>query len=148
MPDSRAALSPMQAFMLQGVFAAVVVGALLPIGLSALFLAIRAAPITDAVQYGELYLSGGNAAVVGCVCLMAARPDKAINAAIAALFVVTVIVGPCYACAAYFSVQAIIHQTVSRSVAVVGGASAAAVGVFVALAFVWLGVYRTGITTN
>jgi hypothetical protein len=142
MRESRATLSAMQTFMLQGVFAAVVVGACLPIGLVAFFLAIRAAPLAEAVRYGELYLSGGNAAVVGCVCLMAARPEKAVNSAIAALFAVTLIVGPCYAGAAYFSVQGVIHQSASRGVAVAGGAVAAIVGICIALGFVWMGAYR------
>jgi hypothetical protein len=136
----------MQAFMLQGVFAAVVVGACLPIGLVVMFLAIRTSPLSNAVQHGELYLAGGNAAVVGCVSLMAARPENPANAAISALFVVTLIVGPCYAFAAYFSVQGIVHQTVSHGVAVAGGVVAAFVGVCVALVFVWLGVYRRDAT--
>jgi hypothetical protein len=140
--DARQDLSPMQAFMLQGVFAGVVVGACLPVGLVVFFLAIRAAPLAEAVHHGELFLSGGNAAVVGCVCLMAARPEKAVNSAIAALFVMTLIVGPCYAGAAYFSVENTVHQSASRDLAVAGGAVAATVGVCVALGFVWIGVYR------
>lgn len=141
MERSHGSLSPMQAFVLQGIFAGVVIGACLPIGLAVTFLAFREAPAADAVQHGELYLSGGNAAVVGCVCLVAARLDEAANAAIAALFAVTVVVGPCYAFAAYCSVQEVVHETVSRNVAVAGGAVAAAVGVGVALAFVWLAVH-------
>ena len=144
--EPRVALSPMQAFLLQGVFAAFVIGACLPIGLVALFLASRAAPLAEAVRHGELYVSGGNAAIVGCVCFMAARADNALNAAIAALFVTTAIVGPCYACAAYCSVQGIIHQTVSNEFAVAGGAAAATVGVCIALSFVWLGAYRPATT--
>jgi hypothetical protein len=141
MQEARKTLSPMQSFLLQGVFAAVVVGACLPIGLTLLFLAIRAAPLIDGVEHGELYLAGGNAAVVGCVCLMAARPDRATDAAIAALFAVTLLVGPCYACVAYFAVQGVEHESVSHGVAVGGGAAAAGAGLVVALAFVWLGVY-------
>jgi hypothetical protein len=138
--DGRETLSPMQSFLLQGVFAAVVVGACLPTGLTLLFLASRSSSLIHAVEHGELYMAGGNAAVVGCVCLMAARPDRAANAAIASLFVVTLLVGPCYACVAYFAVQGVEHESVSHSVAVGGGAAAAGAGILVALAFVWLGV--------
>jgi len=129
-------LSYKQALLLQGVLPIVLIAVCLPLGLVVLFLAATAAPLRLAVSHGELFLAGGNASFAGCIVLLAARPDRALNAAIASLFALVLLVVPCYGLWAYISVDTLTKKSYATSVAEVGGAAWAVAGVVVSMAFV------------
>jgi hypothetical protein len=129
-------LSYRQAMLLQGVLPVMLVSVLLPIGLICFFLALRAMPISDAFSHGELFLAGGNAAFAGCIVLVAARPDEALNAAIAAIFSLVLLVLPCYGIWAFISVGLLDGDAYVKSLVEVGGGAWATAGVIVSMAFV------------
>lgn len=135
-------LSYRQAMLLQGVLPIVLVALVLPLGLTACFLAVKGAPVEDAMRHGELFLAGGNAAFTGCVVLLAARPDKALNAAIASLFSLVLLVVPCYGIWAFISVQALTKQSYAPEWAQTGGTVWALAGVASSMLFV-RHAYRT-----
>jgi hypothetical protein len=129
-------LSVVQAMMLHAVLPIVMVGVVLPVGLVALFLAIDGAPVSGAVDRGELFLAGANAAFTGCLVLVASRPDKALNASILSLMASVFVVLPGYAAWAYVSVAS--HRDLAYSVDLVinGGLVAAVAGIVASLALV------------
>ena len=129
-------LSYRQAMLLQGVLPVMLVAVLLPIGMICFFLALRAMPISDAFAHGELFLAGGNAAFAGCIVLVAARPDEAVNAAIAAIFSLVLLVLPCYGIWAFISVGLLAGDTYVSSLVEVGGGAWAVAGITVSMAFV------------
>jgi hypothetical protein len=129
-------LTRWQGLMLQGVLPILIFGIVLPIGLVALLLWIDGAPVSDAVNRGELFLAGGNAAFTGCLVLIVARPDKAIAAAISCFFVSAAVVLPCYMAWAHISTAQARHAEYSVDQAIQGGLVATAAGVLLAAAFV------------
>jgi hypothetical protein len=131
-------LSLGQAMMLQGVIPIVLVGVLLPVGLIACFLALENGSVRGAVEHGELFLAAGNSAFTGCVVLVASRTDQVLNATIASLVVLVLIVLPAYACWGLLTVQELLDKHYSTSLATVGGGSFAVLAIVVALVFVWL----------
>jgi hypothetical protein len=128
--------------VLVGVIPVLVVGVLVPLGLIAGFLALDETSAIDAVTHGELFLAGGNAAVTGCVALVATRHDNLLWATIAAFGVLLAIVLPCYGFWAFLTVQEMQDNDYSESLAVIGGGGFALVAVSVAMAFVRL-TYRS-----
>jgi len=132
-----ASVTRTQSFFLQGVFSAVIVGIALPVGLTAAFLLAQDESAGDAIRHGELFFAGGNAGMVGCISLMAARQAQGLNAAIVGLMASVAFVGPCYAFAAYFSAQAISHHEFSEHAATIGGAVVTVIGAAFALIAVW-----------
>jgi hypothetical protein len=133
MNRQQSGLSLGQAMMLHAIIPIVLVGVVLPVGLVALFLAIDDQPISGAIDRGELFLAGGNAAFTGCLVLVAARPDRAVTASIVSLITSMFVVLPCYAAWAYVSVAS--HQDADYSVEMVidWSVAAAIVGVTLAL---------------
>lgn len=131
----RMNLSYRQAILLQGVLP-VLVAVVVPIGLTAFFLGLKGMSLREAIDHGELFLAGGNAAFAGCVVLIAGRPDEAINAAIAAIFALVLVVLPCYGLWAYVSVGSLAGETFVKSFVEIAGGMWAVAGVAVSLAFV------------
>lgn len=114
----------------------VVVGVGLPVGLVALFLAAKGNAADGAVAHGELYLSGGNAAFVGCVALFARHGKNRRNALIATLYVLMVLVVPSYAMWAFFATETILSESYSGVVAVQGGLVSAVGGALAGLTLI------------
>ncbi len=139
--DEGIAVTSLQSFMLQGVLSIVLIGIALPIGLVLLFLAFQEAALSDAIRHGELFLSGGNAAFMGCVVLVASRQDAAINAAIASLATIAALVVPSYAAWAYLAVQTLVGESYSTSVVIASSAIWAGVCVLTALVMVRIAYY-------
>ena len=131
--------------LLLGVFPVILIGIGLPVGLVALLLMLKGAPVSQAVDQGELFLSGGNAAVTGCVVLVAARPERAVNAAISSLFILVLVVLPSYAAWAYIVVEN--PSTLERTMDIVlkGGLGMAVVGVALALTLVRIAYSDAGL---
>lgn len=121
-------LTRWQALALQAVLPILLMGVVLPIGLVALLLEIEGAPISDAVDRGELFLAGGNAAFTGCLVLISARPDKAVFASICTSFASIGVVLPCYAAWALITTAGARHADYSVDAAVKWGLAAAVAG--------------------
>lgn len=136
--STAAPLSGKQWLLLQGVLPIVIVGVALPVGLVALFLAVKGASASGAIKHGELYLSGGNAAFTGCVALFSGRRGDRASVAIATLYVLMVVVVPCYATWAFFATQTALGETYSGTLATDGGAVSALAGSIVALTLIKL----------
>lgn len=128
----------MQVFLLQALFPILIVGVVLPVGLVAIFLALSEAAIGEAVSHGELWLGAGNAGLIGCLSLIASRHDAGLNAAITTLYTMAIVVIPCYAFWAGFSVRVIEGEAYSKVLAAEGGAIAAGAAVMFGVALVML----------
>jgi fumarate reductase subunit D len=126
-----------QLFLLQGVFAILVIGVLLPLGLLALFLMVNGASLSSAVDRGELYLAGGTASFAASVGFVAARQHQPFGSLLSLLFVVAFVVLPCYALAALCNVHATIDEPLADKWVIGLGAIYGGIGVLVALALVW-----------
>ncbi|MBK5220040.1 MAG: hypothetical protein JJE35_09690 [Thermoleophilia bacterium] len=125
-----------QNLMLQAVLPILLIGIILPIGLVVLLLWIDGSELSEAVDRGELFLAGGNAAFTGCLILLAARPDKAVGASISSMVVVIMVVLPCYVAWAHISTASARHAEYATSSALEGGVVAAAVGILLAAVLV------------
>jgi hypothetical protein len=131
-------LSLWQTMLLQGVIPIVLVGFALPIGLLALVLALENGPIRSAVDHGELFIAASNAGFIGCIALIASRSDQAVNAMIAAMIVLFVIILPGYIGWAVLSVQGLLGKQYSDLWPIAIGGSWAVLGVAVGLVLVRL----------
>jgi hypothetical protein len=128
----------MQTMMLHGVIPVLLVGLLLPLGLVGLFLAADNGEAGAAIKHGELFLAAGNAAFTGCVVLVSSRLDQLLNAVIASLVVLVLIVVPAYGCWSFLTAQQLLQKPGSENLAIVGGGCFALVAIAVALVFVRL----------
>jgi hypothetical protein len=129
-------LTRLQAILLQAVLPIFLIGIALPIGLVALVLWLDGASASEAIDHGELFIAGGNAAFTGCLVLVSARPDKALGASIVSMFVCTVVVIPCYVAWALISTADSRAAEVSADKAMQGGWIAAAAGLLFAVVMV------------
>lgn len=112
---------------LQAVLPILLIGIVLPLGLTALVLGLDEISVSHAVDHGELYLVGGNAAFTSCLVLVSNRPDQAINTFIVSSFISWTVVFPCYlvwallatstARAAHYSTNVTVHWGVAAAVA-------------------------------
>lgn len=132
----RSRVTTVQYLLVQGVVSVLAISVLLPVGLVVLFLALRGRPVGGAIEHGELFLAGGNAAFVGAVGLFTARLEAGLNAAVAALLAIAFLVIPSYAAWAYLAVSALVGDSYSHAVAVASSAVAASVCVVTALILV------------
>ena len=131
-----ARLSIGQSIMINWFFSVIVGGVVLPIALVAGFLTLEGRSPAGAIDYGGLFLAGGNALVNGCAVLLASRLDKLVNVVIVVLLVGILGVGPFYALWAYLTVGAITGAYYDARAAAIGGAFCVVVGCAVALLFV------------
>lgn len=130
-------MSRLQSFLLLGVFGVVIVGVGLPVGLVAIALeSSGGTSIPGAIRHGELWLAAANAAVAGCIALMASGRHNVLSRAIATLFVFALGVIPCYT--AWAAIVAHIHLGLdySKAFAVDGGAVAAGSATLIGLSMV------------
>jgi hypothetical protein len=145
--SSSPSLSLAQTMLLQGVIPIVLVGFVLPIGLIGLALALEEAPVSGAIDHGELFLSAANAGFIGCIALVASRTDEAINAMIAAIVVLVLVILPGYVGWALISVQGVLGRQYSNLWPIAMGGSWALIGTAVGLTLVRLS-YRPPIKTR
>jgi hypothetical protein len=131
-----------QTMVLQGVLPIILVGLMLPVGITAFFLALENAPVDSAIEQGSLFLAAGNSAFTGCIVLVSSRHDSP-NSMIATLLVLVGFVVPAYGGWALLTVQQILHKPYSTAIATVWGGIGAAVAIVIALVFVRLS-YRPG----
>lgn len=126
-----------QSFLVQGVLAIVVIGAVLPVGLVAQFLVFAGQPASGAVEHGELYLAAGNAVFLGCVLLATSDAHNGAGATIASLFALATFVLPCYGAWAFINVRVEMDERVAGAASYAWGLPVLAVSLLVALSFVW-----------
>lgn len=96
MTRTSGGLSRWQEVVVQAVLPILFIGIVLPLGLTALVLGLDQIPLSKAVDHGELYLVGGNAAFTSCLVLISNRPDQAINTFIVSAVINFTVVFPCY----------------------------------------------------
>ena len=109
-------------FLIQGVVGIVVGGLVLPVGLLALILESNATGSAHlAFTHGVFFLAGGNAALAGCVSLIAARRALPPAWGFVALFVLSFDAVPCYALWASITVDTLLRRTYSTAFALHGG---------------------------
>jgi hypothetical protein len=131
-----------QTMLLQGVIPIVLVGLILPVGMTAFFLGIENASASAAIEHGDLFLAAGNSAFTGCIVLAASRHDSP-YAMIVTVAVLLAFVFPAYGAWALLTVQQILHKPYSTDIATVWGGIGAVVAAIIALVFVRLS-YRPG----
>jgi FtsH-binding integral membrane protein len=141
-PERRRRLTLGQTMILQGVIPIVLVGLVLPVGITAFFLAIENAPARAAIEHGELFLAAGNSAFTGCIILASSRYDSPYAVGVT-LVVLLAFVFPAYGGWAVMTVQDILHKPYSVDIATVWGTTGATVAAIIALVFVRLS-YRPG----
>jgi hypothetical protein len=134
----HSSLGVWQTMLLHGGIPIVIVGIVLPLGLIAFFLAMQNEPIKGAVEHGELFLSAANAGFTGCLVLLVSRADESVNALIAALVALLLIMLPAFTCWAFLTAQGILDKDYSEQFAIIGGGSYALLATVVALVFVRL----------
>ena len=136
MSPGETQLSRWQTVALQAVLPILLIGVALPLGLTALVLGVDEISVSHAVDHGELFLVGGNAAFTGCLVLVANRPDRAINAFIVSTVIGAMVIVPSYIAWALLATSAARDAHYSMSVAIRWGAIAAIAGLITALALV------------
>lgn len=130
-------LSRSQIFLIQGVLGVVTIGFVLPLGMVAVALVfVEHASARHAVDQGELFLAGANAAFTACLVLLSGRQEAPLNAMIAILFALAFVVIPCYGAGAYCSAVSLGGGRVAASLAYIGGGVAAGGALLVGLVFV------------
>lgn len=125
--------SRLQALALQAIVPILLIGVVLPIGLVALLLLIDGASLSGAVDHGELFLAGGNAAFIACLLLMSARPDRAMGVFVVCQLAFVLVVLPSYAAWAHVTALSAQHDDYSEAMTVQGGLVATAAGLIVAI---------------
>jgi hypothetical protein len=143
---SPQAPSLLQIILLNWMLPVVIVGVALPIVLVMGFLIGAGGSAGEAVNHGELFLAGGNAVVSGCVVLLSSRYDRLMDATIASLIVILILVVPAYAFWAYLTTEALQKNHYNEHIASQGGGVAALVGCIVAFVFVRLSYRSTNPT--
>lgn len=137
-PMRLPALARWQTMVLHGVIPIILVGAVLPIGLTAAFLAMQQEPLIGAIEHGELFLSAGNAGFVGCLVLLGSRTDAAVSVALASMCALILIMVPAFCFWAFLTVQSSLDKDYSEQFAIIVGGAYAVLASAVALVFVWL----------
>ncbi len=133
---SRIGITRSQFFALNWGLAVVLVGMILPLGFTALFLAGSSGALNNVVRHGELFLVAGNAVVAASAVLLSSRVDEPVSVSIVSLFSNLTVTAPSYGIWAYLSTQSILGRQYSESFAIGGGCAAAAIGLLVSAEFV------------
>jgi len=126
-----------QHVLLQGALPILIIGAVLPLGLIALFRATLGSSLAGTIEHGELYLAGGNAAFTGCLVFASSRTDIPTTVVASVLPALALLTLPCYALWALLTVLTMRGTDYSSSIATAGGAYAASLCVLVGLVFVY-----------
>lgn len=124
-------------FASQGVLAIVVLGALLPVGLTMEFFILAGADTGRAVQHGELFLAAGSSVFLGCIVLVTSRTDRAPAVGLVSFFALAAFVIPCYGAWAVLNVRTELQDSVANPSAYAWGIPVLAAALVVALTFVW-----------
>lgn len=136
MNDAGPQLTRWQTIMLQAVFPILLIGILLPLGLTVLVLGVDQVSLSHAFDHGELYLVGANAAFTSCLVLISNRPDQAINTFIISSFISSTVVFPSYFVWALLSTAPARAAQYSTNLKVTWGIVAAVAGLVTALGLV------------